>query len=43
MRRGIKVLRFQANKSIPTKKQLSDSIEELVKSSEMLKIVKLDV
>lgn len=42
-RRGYKVLRFQANNAIPTKEELKEAIEELVKDSKMVKIVKLDI
>ena len=43
IRKGFKVLRFQANKEIPTISQIKDAIDYLVKDNHSLCIVKLDI
>ena len=43
IRRGFKVLRFQANNAIPTKEQIQQAVEELLSTSKKIKIIKLDI
>lgn len=43
MRRGFKIIRFQAEKAIPTKEQIQQTVSELLTTSKKIIIVKLDI
>jgi len=43
IKRGYKVLRIQANNDLPTKEQLKDAIDYLVKDNHSLNYIKLDI